>query len=103
MFPGSLYGNERLGSAPPLTIWHDVAVLVLGIAWEETGDDGFLLCQYKTITTWLHKIRRNKSGPVHLWDFESQQLDTRAAAIFLDNIPASPVLQDSARLKPPAY
>ena len=52
----------------PCAIWHDVTILAPWALYEETGDVDILARQYRSMTTWMSVLPRNKSGATHLWD-----------------------------------
>lgn len=62
------------GKIWPAAIWHDVTILAPWALWEATKDRNILEQQYNSMTTWLSKIPRNKTGASHLWDFNAFQL-----------------------------
>ncbi|KAF3801245.1 hypothetical protein GCG54_00005399 [Colletotrichum gloeosporioides] len=72
--PNVLKGHQNWGKIGANAIWHDVVVLAPWALYEETGDTSILRDQYESMTTWIEKIPRNKTGPVHLWDFGLFQL-----------------------------
>lgn len=58
----------------PCAVWHDVTILAPWALYEETGDLAILARQYKSMTTWMDVLPRNKSGTTHLWDDSIFQL-----------------------------
>ncbi|KAF9871101.1 hypothetical protein CkaCkLH20_11518 [Colletotrichum karsti] len=72
--PNVLTGHKNWGKISANAIWHDVAVLAPWALYEETADTGILRDQYESMTTWIQVIPRNKTGAVHLWDFNLFQL-----------------------------
>ncbi|KAI8235525.1 putative beta-glucosidase O [Colletotrichum sp. SAR 10_96] len=72
--PNVLKGHQNWGKIGANAIWHDVVVLAPWALYEETGNASILRDQYESMTTWIEKIPRNKTGSVHLWDFGLFQL-----------------------------
>ncbi|KAL0939907.1 alpha-l-rhamnosidase [Colletotrichum truncatum] len=72
--PNVLVGHKNWGKITANAIWNDVVVLAPWALYEETADASILQDQYESMTTWLENVPRNKTGAVHLWDFELFQL-----------------------------
>jgi alpha-L-rhamnosidase len=61
----------------PCAIWHDVTILAPWALYEETGNQGILAQQYASMTMWMEKLPRDKTGNSHLWDTTIFQLGVR--------------------------
>lgn len=72
--PNVLHGDPVWGKIWPAAIWHDVTILAPWALWEATRDKDILARQYDSMTAWLSRIPRNKTGATHLWDFSVFQL-----------------------------
>ncbi|GJC77362.1 hypothetical protein ColLi_00200 [Colletotrichum liriopes] len=72
--PNVLIGHKNWSKIGANAIWHDVVVLAPWALYEESADISILRDQYESMKAWIDVIPRNKSGSVHLWDFNLFQL-----------------------------